>query len=104
MQPVDVLRPLALGQLPLRPGEREVELAVEGLLRRRHGDDFHASLELLGRLAPAGVDVLGLLGELECDAAAAERPARRPDRDERSRVIGWLAGEAAPAARAREPA
>ena len=42
MEPVDVLRPLALGQLPLRPGEREVELAVEGLLRRRHGDDFHA--------------------------------------------------------------
>ena len=29
MEPVDVLRPLALGQVALRPGEREIELAVE---------------------------------------------------------------------------
>ena len=36
MQPVHVLRPLALGQLVLGPGEREVELAVELGLGQGH--------------------------------------------------------------------
>ena len=45
MQPVDVLRPLALGQLPLRPREREVELAVERLLRRAPPTAGFAALE-----------------------------------------------------------
>ena len=37
MQAVDVLRPHALGQVALRPGEVEVEACVELLLRRGHG-------------------------------------------------------------------
>jgi hypothetical protein len=38
MQAVDVLRALPLGQVALRPREIgvDVELAVEGFLRRRH--------------------------------------------------------------------
>ena len=36
MQPVDVLRPLALGQLALGPRQVEVDLGVERVLRRRH--------------------------------------------------------------------
>ena len=36
MQPVDVLRPLALGQLALGPRKIEVEPGVESFLRRRH--------------------------------------------------------------------
>ncbi len=41
MEPVDVLRALALGQIALRPGERrvDVELTVEGVLRRCHRPD-----------------------------------------------------------------
>jgi hypothetical protein len=34
METMDVLRPLALGQVALRPGEVEVEAGVELLLRR----------------------------------------------------------------------
>ena len=37
MQPVDVLRPLPLGQVTLRPGEVELEVSVESILRRSHG-------------------------------------------------------------------
>ena len=36
VEPVDVLRPLALGKLTLRPGELEVDLGVERVLRRGH--------------------------------------------------------------------
>ena len=36
VQPVDVLRPLAFGQIALRPGEIQVQLAVENVLRRSH--------------------------------------------------------------------
>jgi len=36
MQAMDVLRPLSLGKVALRPGEVEVELAVEGFLGQRH--------------------------------------------------------------------
>jgi hypothetical protein len=36
MQPVHVLRPLALGQVGFRPGELEIDLAVESGLRA-HG-------------------------------------------------------------------
>src|SRR5207244_7878384 len=36
MEPVDVLRPLALGEVALRPGELEVDVAVERLLGRGH--------------------------------------------------------------------
>ena len=36
VEPVDVLRPLALGKLALRPGELEVDLGVERVLRRGH--------------------------------------------------------------------
>src|SRR4029077_2969076 len=37
VEPVDVLRPLALGEVCLRPGEIQVELAIKGVLRRGHG-------------------------------------------------------------------
>jgi hypothetical protein len=37
MEPVDVLRPLPLRQLALRPGELEVDPAVERVLSRGHG-------------------------------------------------------------------
>jgi hypothetical protein len=43
VQPVDVLRALALGQIPLRPREREVELAVELCLGPGHHVDFAAA-------------------------------------------------------------
>jgi hypothetical protein len=36
VQPVDVLRALALGQVPLGPGELEVDAVVEGCLRLCH--------------------------------------------------------------------
>ena len=42
VQPVHVLRPLALGQLALGPGEREVELAVELGLSQSHVEAFAA--------------------------------------------------------------
>ena len=42
----------------------------------------------LGDVAAAGVDVLRLLGQLERDAARAERPARRARRDERRLLVG----------------
>ena len=104
MQPVDVLRPLALGQLSLRPGEREVELAVQGLLRRRHGDDFHARSETprptraRGRRRPRAPR--GARARRRCCRAAGEaaRPGRARPRDPAVRR------RAAPAARAREPA
>ena len=40
MEAMDVLRTLALRQIPLRPGELEVDLAVERLLRHGHADRF----------------------------------------------------------------
>jgi hypothetical protein len=36
MEPVDVLGPLSLGEVPLRPREVEVQLTVEGVLRGSH--------------------------------------------------------------------
>ena len=39
---VDVLRPLALGEVGLRPRERQVDPAVQRLLRRGHGRLFGA--------------------------------------------------------------
>ncbi len=36
MEAMDVLRSLPLGKIALRPGEIEVELAVEGFLSERH--------------------------------------------------------------------
>ena len=42
VETVDVLRALALGQLRLGPGQREVEPAVQGLLRGRHWFSFGA--------------------------------------------------------------
>jgi hypothetical protein len=44
METMDVLRPLALGKIALRPGEIEVELAVKSFLGERHGSPrFDAS-------------------------------------------------------------
>ena len=40
MEPVDVLRPLALGQVPLRPGELEVDVRVERILGAGHPAEF----------------------------------------------------------------
>jgi hypothetical protein len=40
MEPVDVLRPLALREVALRPRELEVDVAVERFLRRSHGSDL----------------------------------------------------------------
>ena len=42
MEPVDVLRPLALGEVALGPGERQVDLGVEGFLCRGHSRQFDA--------------------------------------------------------------
>jgi hypothetical protein len=42
MEAMDVLRPLAFGELALGPRKGEVELAVQGLLRRRHSPSFAA--------------------------------------------------------------
>ena len=36
VEPMDVLRPLALGEVTLGPGEVQVQLAVERVLCRRH--------------------------------------------------------------------
>jgi len=43
MEAVDVLRPLALGQLPLRPGEICVETLVVLVSSGAHGDNFDAA-------------------------------------------------------------
>ena len=57
MQAMDVLRPLPLGQLGLRPRQREVEPAVERLLRGRHGRLFgaHGQLSLRRELGDGGL-------------------------------------------------
>jgi hypothetical protein len=39
VEPVDVLRPLPLRELPLRPREIEIDAAVESVLRRGHGPE-----------------------------------------------------------------
>ena len=72
MQPVDVLRPLALGQVALGPGEVEVEPGVE-LLLRRHMPGFDVGLErVLHDLQPARA-----LGDhVEADVELAERRIR----------------------------
>ncbi len=55
MQRMDVLRPLALGELRLRPGQREVEVRVEGVLRRGHGPTAStAGPRLLARASRSG--------------------------------------------------
>ena len=103
MEPVDVLRPLAFGQLPLRPGEREVDLAVELRLRERHHSAFATPLRSPPRRAP----VRGR----RCPAAPREARARRrrcragvaAARRGRALAPRPVARAAAPAARAREP-
>ena len=42
MQPVDVLRPLTLGKVTLGPGEREIDVSVEGVLGQGHPRLFDA--------------------------------------------------------------
>ena len=54
VQPVDVLRPLPLGQVALGPGEREIDVGVEGFLRRGHSRQFDAELRKPGPPAPIG--------------------------------------------------
>ena len=53
VQAVDVLRPLPLGELPLRPRELEVEAGVERVLRRSHPRRFDAALKKPGRYVRA---------------------------------------------------
>ena len=54
MQPVDVLRPLALGEVALRPGEVEIDVAVERFLRRSHlGPVSTRALERLSQMLDA---------------------------------------------------
>ena len=43
MQPVHVLRPHALRQVSLRPGERQVDVGIEGVLRQGHLRLFDAA-------------------------------------------------------------
>src|SRR5262245_42025941 len=70
VQPVDVLRPLALGQVALRPGEIEVELAVESVLRRCHRPDH--------LLRISGVSYLLRLSNVSsCAGPGEETRARR---------------------------
>ena len=54
MEPVDVLRPLALGQVALGPGEREIDVGVEGVLCRGHPRQFDAEVRKPRPAAPAG--------------------------------------------------
>ncbi len=76
VQPVDVLRPLALGEVALRPGEVEVDVAVERFLRRGHlGPVSTRALERLSQMLDAAganaddveprlaLSVLGMRGE-----------------------------------------
>ena len=55
VEPVDVLRPLALGQLGLRPGEVEVQRRVQLILRDGHATGFDA-----GARTPAARAARGL--------------------------------------------
>ena len=73
VQPVDVLRPLALGQVALRPGEVEVELAVERVLRRSHRPDAvrrRRALERLSSERSRPPDAPSLGGDVEAHVAA----------------------------------
>jgi hypothetical protein len=54
MQPVDVLRPLPLGQVLLRPGELEVDLAVERVLGSGHETEFHEAAPTPSRRKESG--------------------------------------------------
>ena len=84
MEPVDVLRPLALGQLGLRPGEVEVEVAVEGVLCRGHGSAEFGAAE--------GVLVQDAFGD-PLDAPSA-RTASELERQPRGRELGSEASHA----------
>ncbi len=54
VQPMDVLRPLALGEVALRPGKVEVDVAVERFLRRSHpGPVSTRALERLSQMLDA---------------------------------------------------
>ena len=60
MQPVDVLRPLALGQIALGPRELEVDVGVEGVLRPRHHTGFvNRSLDSWSASSAAAPDMRG---------------------------------------------
>ena len=103
VQPVDVLRPLALGELLLRPREREVDVAVELRLREGHGYAFAARTAAPRWVRARGRRRLPAPREARARrrrcraAAAAARRVRAP-------APRRVAREAAPAARAREPA
>ena len=62
MQPVDVLRPLALGQLLLRPGEVERRDRRRSLLRGRHGTTSTPQ-QRSPRRRRAGARAAGALGD-----------------------------------------
>ena len=59
MQPVDVLRPLALGQIALGPRELEVDVGVEGVLRPRHTDRSSDQAPTPGPRVAAAPDMRG---------------------------------------------
>src|SRR6476661_198475 len=54
MEPVDVLRPLALREITLGPGERQIDLGIEGFLCRGHSRQFDAEIRKPRRPAPDG--------------------------------------------------
>ena len=72
MEPVDVLRPLALRQVALGPRELEVDVGVEGVLRRGHGPNrFDASSERLRQ----ALQLAAALGhDVEANRTAADAP------------------------------
>ena len=54
VEPMDVLRPLPLGKVTLGPGEREIDLGIEGVLRRGHPRQFDVGVRKPGRPVPTG--------------------------------------------------
>ena len=85
MEPVDVARPLPLRELALRPGELEVQAAVERLLRRGHRLTLsRRSSGLLPRLDQGVADPLEPAvrdgDDLERDIQAGEVRMRRQPR------------------------
>src|SRR5579862_6925942 len=86
MEAMDVLRPLALGQLALRPGEVEVDLGVEHVLRDRHRASFGSGRRFPGpgvglEGAPVAAETaFALDDDVESDGERVELGSRREPR------------------------
>ena len=85
MEPVDVLRPLALGQVPLGPREVEVDVGVERVLGRGHPRQFDAEVRKPRPPAPAGRSERPITSKETSSPADLRMPASQASAAHRSR-------------------